>query len=193
MSRVDLVVLGLLTSQSMHGYKIVSFFEKRGLTFWTRIKTPSVYKALQRLEKQEFIVGKLKMENNNPPKKVFTITKSGREKFMEILRHYLFCKDQSISPHDFWNALRFVRHNISRSEFIRALENHENWLRQHCSQMRTKHTEALQKGRLNNLPFYAETLMEMMHEMSDLEIKTLAKMKQSALSADNDKDFAEEK
>ena len=193
MSRVDLVILGLLTSQPMHGYKIVSFFEKRGLTFWTRIKTPTVYKALQRLEKQGFIVGKMQMEENNLPKKVFTLTENGRQECLKILRHYLFCKDQSISPLDFWNALRFVRHNISRAEFIRALENHQDWLSKTSGDMEAKHDEALRRGRLKDLPFYAPVMMEMMKEMSRLELNTLKKMKDSALHKENEKDFAEEK
>ncbi len=192
MSRVDLVVLGLLTSQPMHGYRIVSFFEKRGLSFWTRIKTPSVYKALQRLEKQGYIIGKLQIVENNPPKKVFKLTENGRQQFLKILRHYLFCKDQTISPLDFWNALRFVHHNISRSEFIRALENHEEWLSRTSCKMQAKHDETLRKGRLSDMPFYAPILMQMMNEMSQLELNTLNSIKEAALKSDNKKDFAEE-
>ncbi|MCF7793305.1 MAG: PadR family transcriptional regulator [Candidatus Cloacimonetes bacterium] len=192
MSRVDLVVLGLLKHQPMHGYKIVSFFEKRGLTLWTRVKTASVYKALQRLEKHGFIVGKKKQEDNNPPKKVFTITASGKKKFMEILRYYLFQEDVRNSPMDFWNAVRFIRKNISRDEFIRALDNHEKCLNEHVQMMKKKHHKNLSKKNMDNLPFYAKIMMNKMKKIFEMEINTISEMRKAALKPENQNDFAEE-
>ena len=92
---------------------------------WTRVKTPSVYKALQRLEKKEFITGELKQEGNKPTRKVFTITESGREYFMEILRSFLWGKGQFQNPFDFWNAFRFIQKNITRLEFLEIIEQRE--------------------------------------------------------------------
>ncbi|MDO9578832.1 MAG: PadR family transcriptional regulator [Candidatus Cloacimonadales bacterium] len=192
MSRVDLVVLGLLAEQPMHGYKIVSFFEKRGLIFWTRVKTASVYKALQRLEKNDFISGEMKLDDNGPPKKVFTITDKGKNQFLEILRHFLFNKDVSTSPMDFWNALRFVHHTISRAEFLRALENHEKWMNEHVGNMKKKHQEAIDAGKLNNIPFYGKIMMNTMNELMKIEIKTITEMKLAAMLPENQIDFAEE-
>jgi DNA-binding PadR family transcriptional regulator len=192
MSRVDLVVLGLLSEQPMHGYKIVGFFTKRGLSFWTRVKTASVYKALQRLEKQGLIIGEMKQEDNNPPKKVFTITPAGKEKFLSILRDYLFHKDRNVSPPDFWHAIRFVYHNISREEFIRALENHEKLILEHNRLMKRKHQQAVEKGKMKNLPFYAKIMMQTMDELLEIELKTIHRMIQAAQLPENKKDFAEE-
>jgi DNA-binding PadR family transcriptional regulator len=193
MSRVDLVVLGLLTEQPMHGYKIIRFFEKRGLVLWTRVKTASVYKALQRLENQNLISGKMNQEDNNPPKKVFTITKQGKQKFLDILRSFLFNQDKSISPMDFWHAVRFVYKNITRDEFIRALENHEKQICNHSEKMKRKHQEAKEKGKLQHVPFYATIMMKNMDEIIEMEKRTISEMKQAAMLPENIHDFAEEK
>jgi DNA-binding PadR family transcriptional regulator len=192
-SRLDLVVLGFLNRQPMHGYEIISYFEKRGIEMWTRVKTPSVYKALQRLEKKNYITGEMKQEGNNPPRKVFTITATGIEYFMETLRSFLWGEGKFQTPFDFWNAFRFIQKNITRSEFARILENRELKLAEMDKKMREKHQKAKECGEMPEFPFYGKILHNSMHEMKASELKLLNELKAAALLPENQKDFKEEK
>ncbi|MCF7858907.1 MAG: PadR family transcriptional regulator [Candidatus Cloacimonetes bacterium] len=192
MSRVNLIVLGLLMEQPMHGYKIVSFFEKRGLVFWTKVKIASVYKALQRLEKKGYIVGEMKQEEHNPPKKVFTITEDGHQHFLKILRNFLFQEDVQASPMDFWHAVRFVKNNITRSEFIRALSIHEQKIRELMASILEKRQKVMQKEDASTFPFYVEIMMNKMNEIMKVQLQTISELQENAVLPENLKDFSEE-
>jgi len=192
MSRLDLVVLGFLNRQPMHGYKIIGYFEKRGIYMWTRVKTPSVYKALQRLEKKEFITGELKQEGNKPTRKVFTITESGREYFMEILRSFLWGKGQFQNPFDFWNAFRFIQKNITRLEFLEIIEQREKQHEEIAKKMSEKHKHAVECGDMPKFPFYGKILHNSMLEVKKNELKMLDELKTAAMLKENQEDFKEE-
>lgn len=192
MSRLDLFVLGSLNRQPMHGYKIIGYFEKRGIEMWARVKTPSVYKTLQRLEKQGFIIGELKQESNNPPRKVFTITKEGKKHFLELLNSFLWGKDKSHTPMDFWNAFRFVRKNVTLTEFLEIIKNQEDKHEQMEIKMKKRHKQAVEDGDMPVFPFYAKIMHETMRKMKALEMETLDKIKKAAILPENKKDFKEE-
>ncbi|MDP8269344.1 MAG: PadR family transcriptional regulator [Candidatus Tenebribacter davisii] len=193
MSRLDLVVLGFLNRQPMHGYEIIGYFEKRGIEMWTQVKTPSVYKALQRLEKKGYITGEMKQKGNNPPRKVFTITITGKKYFMETLRSFLWGKGQFQTPFDFWNAFRFIQKNITHSEFIRVLENRELKHEKMERIMKDKHKQAVECGDMPDFPFYAKIMHESMIKMKTIEIEIIKEMKSAAKLPENQKDFKKEK
>ena len=191
MSRLDLFVLGSLNRQPMHGYKIIGYFEKRGIEMWTRVKTPSVYKTLQRLEKKGFITGEMKQESNNPPRKVFTITNEGKKYFMELLHSFLWGKDRDHTPMDFWNAFRFVRKNITRTEFLEIIKNREEKLEQMEMKMKERHQQAVECGDMPEFPFFAKIMHESMRKMKALELDTIEQIKKAALLTKNKEDFKE--
>ncbi len=192
MSRLDLVVLGLLNRQPMHGYEIIGFFEKRGIDMWTRVKTPSVYKALQRMEKKMFITGEMKQQGNNPPRKVFTLTSEGREYFLELLKSFLWEKDSSNSPMDFWNAFRFIQKNITHSEFLKIIANRKKKLLQMEMRMNEKHQHAVECGEMPEFPFYAKIMHNSVKKIHALEFDVLEQIKKAALLPENQKEFKEE-
>jgi len=191
MSRLDLVVLGFLNNQPMHGYKIIGYFEKRGIEMWTRVKTPSVYKTLQRLEKKGFITGKMKKEGNNPPRKVFSITNEGNEYFKELLNTFLWSKDSSHTPMDFWNAFRFIRKNVTLSEFIQIIENREKKHEEIEQKMKERHKIAIECGEMPVLPFYAKIMHDTMKKMKALELDALDQIKKAAILPVNKDTFKE--
>lgn len=192
MSRLDLFVLGFLNRQPMHGYEIISYFEKRGIAMWTRVKTPSVYKALQRLEKQNYIIGEMKQEGNNPPRKVFTITDAGNSYFKELLKSFLWGKDNTHTPMDFWNAFRFIQKNITKAEFLEIIDNHKKEHEMIEMKMKERHKQAVECGDMPEFPFYAKIMHSFMKKMHTLELEILKDMKSAAIQPGNQKDFKKE-
>jgi DNA-binding PadR family transcriptional regulator len=191
MSRLELFVLGFLNRKPMHGYEIICFFEKRGIAMWTRVKTPSVYKVLQRLENNEYITGELKQQKNNPPRKVFTITKKGKKYFFEILNSFLWEKDSSRNAMDFWNAFRFIQKNLTRTEFLEIIENRKNNIEKHTLKMKELHQQAVDSGNMPEFPFFGKIMHDTIKEIKTLEISVLDKMKAAAMLPENQKDFKE--
>ena len=175
----------------MHGYEIAGYFSKHGLDLWVKVKTPSVYKALNRLEEQKYIVGKMEKVGSNPPRKVFNITASGREYFSQLLEN-TFKTGEKGSPLDYWNAMRFVQGNLTENAFIEIIEFREKFLENLKEKMRQKCEMAQEGEGINELPFYGKIMVEAMHKIRKIEIETLAKLKTSAQLPENKKIFIQE-
>lgn len=84
MNQRSLVILGLLMSQSQHGYQINEFIE-RNLNNITDMKKPTAYATLDKLSRKGYIDERLEQEGNRPPRKVYTINEKGTAYFYELL------------------------------------------------------------------------------------------------------------
>ncbi|MFS0784326.1 PadR family transcriptional regulator [Bacillus sp. 1P06AnD] len=84
MNQRSLVILGLLMSQSQHGYQINEFIE-RNLNNITDMKKPTAYATLDKLSRKGYIDEHLEQEGNRPPRKVYTINEKGTAYFYELL------------------------------------------------------------------------------------------------------------
>jgi len=80
-----LLILGLLRSQSQHGYQINEFIE-RNLGTVTDMKKATAYSILKRLHDSGDVESTTEQEGNRPQRQVFTITPQGEQKFLTLLR-----------------------------------------------------------------------------------------------------------
>jgi DNA-binding PadR family transcriptional regulator len=83
--KVELVVLGLLAEEPMHGYDLLERFRARSMGFWVEIGKASVYQALARLESRGLVAGKDQGGITGPDRRVFRITRSGRARLSKGL------------------------------------------------------------------------------------------------------------
>ena len=72
---LDLIVLGMLKSNSMHGYGIITSIRKN---FGIYFGPSTVYPFLKNLEEKGYIKSQWDM-NHDRPRKVFSITSQGNE------------------------------------------------------------------------------------------------------------------
>lgn len=103
----ELLILGLLKSQSQHGYQINEFIEKN-LGRVTDMKKATAYALLKRLNKEGCVNVSHEQEGNRPPRQVYAITPVGEAKFDELLRHTLANHDNVTSGSDI--GLMFLDH-----------------------------------------------------------------------------------
>jgi DNA-binding PadR family transcriptional regulator len=78
-ARVDVVVLGLVAEEPLHGYELIERFRSRALGRWTEVGRASVYQALQRLEAAGMVSGRAQAGAGGPDRRVFRITRPGRD------------------------------------------------------------------------------------------------------------------
>ena len=74
----SLILLQLLNEKDMYGYELVKELEKRsdnGLS----VKEGTLYPALHKLEKQEYIECYWQEQEKGPARKYYCITKAGKE------------------------------------------------------------------------------------------------------------------
>ncbi len=84
----ELLLLGLLRQQDMHGYQLAEFID-RALSFCTDIKKPTAYALLDKMAHAGWITQTEQREGNRPPRRVYSITKEGEKEFQKLLRENL--------------------------------------------------------------------------------------------------------
>ncbi len=94
-----LLLLGILKAQSQHGYQINEFIEQN-LSRVTDMKKATAYAVLDRLSRNEYVSVKSEQAGNRPPRKVYTITSSGEELFLKLLRENLCSFDSPVFAGD---------------------------------------------------------------------------------------------
>lgn len=82
LSTIDLILLGLLRNQPMSPYDLTKL---SGLFELVKISTPAVYKNIRRLKAEGFLRSSSSKAGNMPEKKIYSLTKSGEKKFMELM------------------------------------------------------------------------------------------------------------
>lgn len=100
-----LLLLGMLRTQSQHGYQINDFIE-RTLGRVTYMKKPTAYAILERLSQGGYVSVRSEQEGNRPPRKVYSITATGEKLFDDLLRTTLPELEPITAPGDI--ALMFL-------------------------------------------------------------------------------------
>ncbi len=81
----EYAILGLLQSQSMHGYEMFQQFKYGTLGEIVRLEMSQMYAFLKKLERMEYIEAQLEPQGTRPPRKVFHLTEAGRATFFQWL------------------------------------------------------------------------------------------------------------
>lgn len=118
MDERDLLILGLLTAQSQHGYQINDFIE-RNLGRVYDMKKATAYSVLKRLNKGGFVEVKVEQDGNRPPRQVYSITPLGEEKFANELRQSL-SHVENVTPAGMISYM-FLDH-LPKTEVMNCLE-----------------------------------------------------------------------
>jgi DNA-binding PadR family transcriptional regulator len=165
MSKNEITILGLLAECPMHGYQIHQQIKERQMDYWAKIKLPSIYNALTRLEEQGFITSGKEKVGKTPERTVYLLTPTGREKLSELVQDFLRTDEQ---PEWLLGiGVAFIC-GAPREKVLEALQ-----LRQ---QSLEKHLELLPKNLANlkdKIPFNWYTLIEHAHKHIQLELDWL--------------------
>ena len=130
-----LVILGLLRDQPLHGYEIKRIIEDH-MGDWTSIAFGSIYFALDKLTQEGFLenIG-IEQDGARPSRKVYQITRLGREEFLRLLRetwehseHQYFSIDIGIF---FMDALPLEEIRDYLRKHIAALEEAVRYINDH--------------------------------------------------------------
>ena len=121
-SKVEIVVLGLLAEEPMYGYDLLERFRTRSLGFWVEVGKASVYQVLRRLERDGLISGRSQDGPEGPDRRVYRITRAGRDR----LRSGLSERFGALEPYETMAgvALGFV-HLLPATEARKAADARE--------------------------------------------------------------------
>ncbi|AYA75733.1 PadR family transcriptional regulator [Robertmurraya sp. FSL R5-0851] len=83
----SLLLLQLLEERDMYGYELVKELENRSGNEFS-VKEGTLYPALHKLEKQEYIECYWKEQEKGPARKYYKITEAGKEMLLEKTREW---------------------------------------------------------------------------------------------------------
>lgn len=81
----ELLLLGVLRQQGMHGYQVHEFID-RYLASCTDLKKPTAYFLLDKLAKAGWITHEQVQEGHRPPRRVYRLTAAGETEYQRLLR-----------------------------------------------------------------------------------------------------------
>jgi len=96
----EAALLNLLSEKPKHAYEIEQDIQERDMRFWTEISMSSVYKLLNKLERQGLLSSKVKLTKKRVAQKVYALTASGRRAFRGKLAVLLSTWEASKHPLD---------------------------------------------------------------------------------------------
>lgn len=122
----ELLLLGLLRRQKMHGYQLNEFLLGE-LSICANIKKPTAYYLLRKMSDQGWIAESVEQEGNRPPRRVYRMTPQGEAAFQRLLRETL----PVYAPTYFENDLPLAYlDELPPEEARRLLEQRHEQLRQ---------------------------------------------------------------
>ena len=89
---IQFLLLVLLNEKPKHGYALIDEIEQRKFVERGRFKTGSIYTILNRMEKNGLLKSIEEMSNEGRTRRVYGITKTGRDKLKLGLEHMLWRK-----------------------------------------------------------------------------------------------------
>jgi PadR family transcriptional regulator AphA len=149
-------ILGLLMHQPMHGYDIDTEFE-RGLRSICHVNISQIYAYLKSMEESGWIASELVLQKSNPPKKVFSLTETGREELMrwmtqpvleerqvrdELLTKVYFC--WTLTPHQLPRLLeeQITLYTMRLNEWRHIRDHSEPFISRALADATVRHMEA---------------------------------------------------
>lgn len=95
----ELLLLGLLRQQDMHGYQLAEFIN-RDLAYCTDLKKPTAYFLLNKMTEAGWIRREIVEQSSRPDRQVYRITPEGEAAFQQMLRANLSSYDPARFAND---------------------------------------------------------------------------------------------
>lgn len=110
-------ILGFLEFRPMTGYDLKKYFDQSLAHFWSATKS-HIYQALEKLEKEGFVVSQIIPQEGKPNRKEYQITETGRFE----LRRWLTSPLHPGQLREGWLIQMFFSHQSSNEEIVTLLE-----------------------------------------------------------------------
>ncbi len=113
----QLLLLGLLRNQEMHGYQINEFIDQQ-MAFCVDLKRSTAYYLLDKLCREGYVSEEVERAGNRPERHVYRITPAGETYFQHLLRHNLTAYAPPIYAEDIGIIFQ---HHLPPAEVTRLL------------------------------------------------------------------------
>lgn len=113
----DLVLLGLLRRRPLHGYEVKQVID-RGMSEIAYVPSGTIYYTLKKLERRGWVSAKSARSGNRPERRVYALTRAGRQALGEMLRRALLVDDR---PYELFDVCLYFFPEVGADELEHAL------------------------------------------------------------------------
>ncbi len=142
----EMILLGLLRENPMHGYQIKKTIQEI-LSLFAGVDLKSIYYPLRVLEKKGLIVRKINKEGRRPQRFIYTLTPKGLGRFNNLLNKSLLdFKRPQFSLDLSLYFLRYIKPDIAKRRLrarLSILNKLSSTLKQLAEQLKKKKSSAL--------------------------------------------------
>lgn len=132
----QLLLLGLLRAQEMHGYQLNEFIDEQ-MNFCVDLKRSTAYYLLDKLCREGYVAEETEREGNRPERKVYRITPSGEDRFQQLLRQNLATYEPPVYAEDIGVIFE---HQLSTAESLQLLRARRGAMLSHRAHLEALHT-----------------------------------------------------
>jgi DNA-binding PadR family transcriptional regulator len=169
MTKNELVVLGLLNQQPMHGYQLYHQIEKGNMETWAQANLASIYNTLERLHKAGMVEAKREKPGKMPEREVYHITPKGKKKLSILVEEAI--TDRRMPENNFCVAVAFI-FGLTKKRALECLEEKKKNLKRV-----EKHLEGLRKDFYHQLPLNWRFLLRYGIDHLRMDIKKIEDLK----------------
>ncbi len=110
-TNAEAALLGLLAEGHKHPYQIEKEVEYRDMRFWTELSMSTIYKTMNRLEKEGLVTSRTEIGERRVAQRIYTITREGRAALKEKVKELASAPAQGKWPADigFYNIDALTR------------------------------------------------------------------------------------
>lgn len=119
---ISAFILYYLNMKPTHGYEIQRFLQMSGADQWAKIQSGSIYYALAKLEKDKYIQVLREERTGSRVRKIFEITKSGKEELNREMAEELEKPISNIGSMKFFTDPMLS--TLSKDDMIKIIEKH---------------------------------------------------------------------
>ncbi|MFZ2455377.1 MAG: PadR family transcriptional regulator [Candidatus Altiarchaeia archaeon] len=124
-SNKETALLGMLTEKPMHAYEIETSINERSMRDWTEISMSSVYKLLNKLEKEGLLKSSVELSNKNVAQKVYSLTPKGKKGVKDKVIDLLSEPEKMVYQVDLATSHMWL---LNKKEALVCLEKYEKRL-----------------------------------------------------------------
>ncbi|NTU82950.1 MAG: PadR family transcriptional regulator [Chloroflexales bacterium] len=131
----QLLLLGLLRNQEMHGYQINEFIDQQ-MAFCVELKRSTAYYLLDKLCREGYVSEEVERAGNRPERRVYRITPAGEAYFQRLLRQNLAAYTPPIYAEDIGVIFQ---HHLPPAEIAHLLRERRDAIVAHRARLEILH------------------------------------------------------
>jgi DNA-binding PadR family transcriptional regulator len=168
------MVLGLLVMGGpMSGYQMQQMMQLSQTDKWANVQPASIYHALKKLAKEEFVSLDTIEQTGNRSKAIYSITEQGKKEFERLIIHS-FGQTSVAFPTELYTALSFIE-NVNKEEVLHALDIQEKAINQLYRDMKAGEEE---KAKYVCVPPHVTLIFNNIYDQCDLQLKFIQQIRE---------------